>query len=78
MLSKTNNKILPNGKCSNSTCNAQVVLFEDGEIVIRSRIEKIDPSSGKIRYKCPGCKKWLSVELFTVVFNASLPVSQAS
>jgi hypothetical protein len=77
MLSETNYRILPNGKCSE--CGTPMVSVEDGEIVVKSRVEKIDPSTGKIKYKCRNseCKKWLSVEHFRIVFNASLPLYQA-
>jgi len=77
MMSRYNNhKILPDGKCSN--CKTQVVSVEDGELLIKSRIEKIDPQTGKIKYKCRECKQWLSSTNFRIVFDADVPVSQIS
>jgi len=78
MLVNSDHRVLLNGRCSN--CSYPIASVEDGEIVIRSRIEKIDPSTGKLRYKCPNpkCKEWLIVENFKIVFNAGLPSDKAS
>ena len=71
-----NHRIQPDGRCS--SCKTPVVCVEDGELLIKSRVVKIDPKTGNIRYKCRECKKWLSSPHFKIVFDADVPVSQIS
>jgi len=50
------NIVLTDGKCISSDCNETLVYFEEGLIVIRTRILKID-EDGIARGKCNKCKK---------------------
>jgi len=69
MTNKGNHIILPTGHCSN--CNEEVASIEDGKLIIKSRLEKINLSTGEVQYKCRGkdCKQWLSSPSHKVVFK---------
>ena len=62
--------ILPTGRCSN--CNEVIASVEDGKLIIKSRIERINLSTGEVQYKCRGkdCRQWLSSPSYKVVFQA--------
>jgi len=66
MLLKSNDRILSDGTCSN--CHAVVVSVEDGKIFIKTRIERIDPETGKVQYKCRNadCRKWLDSPFYKI------------
>ena len=57
-------RILPDGRCS--CCNDPVASIEDGKILIKTRLERIDPETGEVQYKCRNCKQWLVSPFYKV------------
>src|SRR3990172_3578380 len=43
--------------------------IDDGNILIKTRIERIDPNTGKVQYKCRECKQWLISPFYKIDFN---------
>jgi len=69
MTNKGTHVLLFNGHCSN--CNEEMAYVEDGKLIIKSRLEKINLSTGEVQYKCRGkdCRQWLSSPSHKVVFK---------
>ncbi len=69
MLFKSNHRVLSDGTCSN--CHTAMVSVEDGKILIKTRIERIDPETGKVQYKCRNadCKQWLDSSFYKIDFR---------
>ena len=49
--------ILPNGKCSK--CGAMVRFEEEGWIIVKNRLLKINNQEGIVKIKCPVCREFL-------------------
>jgi len=69
MLLKSNDCILSDGRCSN--CGTETLSIEDGQIVLKGRILKIDRNTGDIKVKCRNvkCKRWVFLEHYKILFN---------
>ena len=67
----SDDRILRDGRCSH--CGEPMVSVEDGKILIKTRIERIDPVTGIVQYKCRACKRWLSSPFYRV--DLKLPIA---
>jgi hypothetical protein len=77
MEAESNNyKILPDGRCSK--CGAPMATIEDGKILIKTRIERIDPNTGKVQYKCRDCRQWLDSPFYKIDFKVNKEVCSQS
>ena len=72
MQTETNYRILPDGRCSE--CGTPMVSVEDGKILIKTRIERIDTKTGKVQYKCrnTACRQWLDSSFYKIGLEFSL------
>ena len=45
-----------------------VVSVEEGKILIKTRIERIDSETGKVQYKCRNaeCRQWLDSPFYKI------------
>jgi hypothetical protein len=72
MNPSSKHRIMQDGRCGN--CREPMASIEDGMILIRTRLERINPETGEVEYKCRNCRQWLSSPFYKVDLRACLAV----